>query len=81
LNVALELPSNEAICSAVRSGDYVTAISELVAAPHLAAGTLVKADFALPQRQFLMLLHNDRYKTKALQAFADVLVADSGQRI
>lgn len=81
LNVALELPSNEAICSAVRSGDYVTAISELVAAPHLAAGTLVKADFILPQRQFLMLLHNDRYRTKALQAFADVLLADTNQRI
>ncbi|MBB5700336.1 DNA-binding transcriptional LysR family regulator [Ochrobactrum daejeonense] len=73
LKVALELPSNEAICSAVRSGDYVTAISELVAAPHLAAGTLVKADFALPQRQFLMLLHNDRYRTKALQGFANML--------
>ena len=81
LNVALELPSNEAICSAVRSGDYVTAISELVAAPHLAAGTLVKADFILPQRQFLMLLHNDRYRTKALQAFADGLLADTNQRI
>jgi len=81
LNVALELPSNEAICSAVRSGDYVTAISELVAAPHLAAGTLVKADFILPQRQFLMLLHNDRYRTKALQAFADELLADTNQRI
>lgn len=81
LNVALELPSNEAICSAVRSGDYVTAISELVAAPHLAAGTLVKANFILPQRQFLMLLHNDRYRTKALQAFADGLLADTNQRI
>ena len=81
LNVALELPSNEAICSAVRAGDYVTAISELVAAPHLAAGTLVRADFVLPQRQFLMLLHNDRYRTKALQAFADVLLSASSQRI
>ncbi|WP_273726100.1 LysR family transcriptional regulator [Brucella gallinifaecis] len=76
LNIALELPSNEAICSAVLSGNYVTAISELVAAPHLAAGTLVKADFTLPQRQFLMLSHKDRYQTKALKSFADMLMSE-----
>ncbi|PWL19420.1 LysR family transcriptional regulator [Falsochrobactrum shanghaiense] len=77
LDVALELPSNEAICSAVRSGNYATAISELVAAPHLAARTLVKADFSLPQRQFLMLLHNERYRTRALQSFTDMLLNES----
>ncbi|WP_433848992.1 LysR substrate-binding domain-containing protein [Brucella pseudogrignonensis] len=76
LNIALELPSNEAICSAVLSGNYVTAISELVAASHLAAGTLVKANFALPQRQFLMLSHNDRYQTKALTSFANMLIRE-----
>jgi len=76
LNIALELPSNEAICSAVLSGNYVTAISELVAAPHLAAGTLVKANFALPQRQFLMLSHKDRYQTKAFKSFADMLMSE-----
>lgn len=76
LNIALELPSNEAICSAVLSGNYVTAISELVAASHLAAGTLVKANFALPQRQFLMLSHNDRYQTKALASFANMLIRE-----
>lgn len=78
LDVALELPSNEAICSAVRSGDYATAVSELVAAPHIAAGTLARAGFSLPQRQFLMLLRNDRYRTKALQSFVDML---SGQDV
>lgn len=73
LGVAMELPSNEAICSAVRAGSYVTAISELVAAPHLAAGTLVRADFSLPRRQFLMLVHKDRYQSKAARIFADML--------
>lgn len=78
LNIALQLPSNEAICSAVRSGDYVTVLSELVAMPHLAAGTLVKADFSLPQRQFLMLQRADRYQTKALQSFLDMItISDS----
>lgn len=73
LNVALELPSNEAICSAVRAGDYVTAISELVASPHLAAGTLVKADFVLPQRQFLLIKHKERHHTKAQDAFLQLI--------
>jgi len=77
LNVALELPSNEAICSAVRSGDYVTAISELVAAPHLTAGTLVKADFALPQRQFLLITHKERHGTKALSAFLQLITDEN----
>ncbi len=75
LNIALELPSNEAICSAVRSGHYVTVLSELVAIPHLAAGTLVKADFPLPQRQFLMLHRSDHYRTRTLQAFMTLLRA------
>ncbi len=70
LKVALELPSNEAICSAVQSGDTATAISELVAAPHLAAGTLAPADFALPQRQFLALTHRERHQSKALRFLA-----------
>ena len=75
LNVALELPSNEAICSAVRSGDYLTAISELVAAPHLAAGTLVKADFILPQRQFLLITQKERHNTKAKDAFLRLITS------
>lgn len=74
LTVALELPSNEAICSGVHSGDYATVISELVAAPHLAAGTLVKGDFVLPNRQFLMLTHKERYRTKAMRAFAEMML-------
>lgn len=73
LNIALELPSNEAICSAVRSGNYVTAVSELVAASHLAAGTLVKVDFPLPHRQFLTLIHKERYQTKALKTLLKLL--------
>ncbi|WP_343314734.1 LysR substrate-binding domain-containing protein [Brucella sp. BE17] len=72
LDVALHLPSNEAICSAVRSGKYVTAISELVTAPYLGAGTLVKADFTLPERQFLVLQHEGRYQTKAVHSFMNM---------
>ncbi len=77
LAIALELPSNEAVCSTVRSGDYVTAVSELVAAPHLSAGTLVKVDFPLPRRQFLMLTHKDRYQSRAMQMFSRLVSISS----
>lgn len=75
LNVGLELPSNEAVCSAVQSGNYATVISELVAAPHLIAGTLIKVPLALPPRQFLLLSHKERYRTKAFHALVDMLPA------
>lgn len=73
LNIALELPSNEAISSAVRSGPYATVISELVAQPHLAVGSLVKVPLALPPRPFLLLAHKERYRTKAFKALLALL--------
>lgn len=73
LNIALELPSNEAVCSAVQSGIYATVISELAAAPHLLSKKLIKITLPLPQRQFLLLSHQERYRTKAAQALIDLL--------
>ena len=75
LKIALELPSNEAVCSAVQSGVYATVISELAAAPHLLSGRLIRIAIALPQRQFLMVSHKERYRTKAAQALIDLLPA------
>ncbi|MGU3574150.1 LysR family transcriptional regulator [Brucellaceae bacterium C25G] len=73
LKIALELPSNEAVCSAVQSGTYATVISELAAAPHLLSGNLIKIALPLPKRQFLLLTHKERYRTKAAQALIDLL--------
>ena len=55
LTVALELPSNEAICAAVASGAGATAISRLVAANAIAAGRLATVALPLPKRRFLAL--------------------------
>lgn len=69
LTVALELPSNEAICAAVASGAGATAISRLVAANAIAAGRLATVALPLPKRRFLALRHKERYLAKAAAAF------------
>ncbi|KIZ39391.1 MULTISPECIES: LysR family transcriptional regulator [Rhodopseudomonas] len=75
LNVALELPSNEAVRSAVEAGAGVTVVSRLVVAAAIKAGTLVAVDVAMPKRQFFTLRHKERYVTQAGQEF-DRLVAE-----
>tara|TARA_B100000949_G_scaffold227919_1_gene234824 strand:+ start:93 stop:1022 length:930 start_codon:yes stop_codon:yes gene_type:complete len=71
LAIALELPSNEAVLSAVRSGLCATAVSGHVAAPHLATGTLVRVDVALPSRTFTLLRHRDRDPGRAARKLAE----------
>lgn len=77
LRVVLELPSNEAVLSAVQAGAGVTVISDLVAAAGLAAGTLVRLPFALPPRKFYTLRHADRYHSRAAAALL-ALTRDPG---
>jgi DNA-binding transcriptional LysR family regulator len=76
--VALEVPSNEAVRAAVEAGTGVTAISRLVVANALKAGTLVGVKLELPRRHFFVLRHRERYATKAAQAFVE-LVGGGGQ--
>ena len=73
LVVALELPSNEAVRSAVELGGGATAVSELVVATYLAAGRLVQVPFAIPERSFRLLRHKERYRTQASRAFEAML--------
>ncbi|MDB5367469.1 MAG: LysR family transcriptional regulator [Rhodospirillales bacterium] len=69
LRVVLELPSNEAVRAAVEAGAGLTAISELVAAASLRAGTLKRLEPALPARRFALITHHDRHLSAAAQAF------------
>ena len=55
LDVALELPRNEAVISAVQAGLGATAISANAAVAGLEAGLLVKVAFDLPARRFLAI--------------------------
>src|ERR1700694_2242109 len=68
LDVRLELPSNEAVRVAVESGDCATAISDLVVAQSLAAGTLHRVKIDLPKRPFFILRHKERYASQAEKA-------------
>lgn len=65
LNVALTLPSNEAVLSAVRSGRAATALSHAVVAPFLASGELVALDLSLPPRNFTLVRHRERHLSSA----------------
>ena len=72
LQVAMTLPSNEAVLAAVEAGAGATALSETVAVAAIAAGRVVRAGFELPERRFRLLRHTERYHSKA----ADALVAE-----
>jgi DNA-binding transcriptional LysR family regulator len=75
LDIALSLPSNEAVRSAVLAGGALTAISELAVADDLASGRLARIAFDLPERAFRLLRHKERYRSKAslaLEALARI---------
>lgn len=66
--IALELPSNEAVRAAIEAGAGVAGLSDLVAAPGLEAGTLRRLDVDMPARPFLALRHRERRLSKAAEA-------------
>jgi DNA-binding transcriptional LysR family regulator len=73
LRISLELPSNEAVRSAAEAGLGATVISASIAAPSLEAGLLQQIDFRLPEREFYVLTHRDRYPSRAARAFLEML--------
>jgi len=73
LRVVLELPSNEAVRAAVEAGMGATAISASVAAPSLEAGLLHQVQLALPERDFNVLMHAERYRSRAADALLAII--------
>ncbi len=69
LNVVLELPTNEAVCTAVRSSPHLTVVSDSVARPHIDAGRLTSVEIDLGTRLFSLVRHKERYRTRASEAF------------
>jgi DNA-binding transcriptional LysR family regulator len=68
LRVVLELPSNEAVRSAVEAGAGATVLSRLVAEAGLRAGVLHQIALPLPERPFHVLRHRERYRSEAERA-------------
>ena len=73
LQVALELPSNEAVRAAVEAGMGATALSASVAAPSLEAGLLRQVHVALPERDFHVVRHSQRHRSQAGDALLRLL--------
>ena len=73
LRVALELPSNESVRAAVEAGMGATAISASAAAPSLEAGLLHAIDLHLPERDFRVLRHARRHRSRAADALLDLV--------
>lgn len=77
LTVALTLPSNEAVLSAVRHGNAATAVSAIAAEPLLSLRAVVRLNYDLPQRHFYLLRHKERHRTRTAAAFCDLLARDT----
>jgi DNA-binding transcriptional LysR family regulator len=77
LEVALELPSNEAVRSAVLWGGHAAVLSELVVAADLATGRLVKIAFDLPERAFRLLFHKERHRSRSVRALEALIVGQA----
>jgi len=68
LDIALILPSNEAILTALMTGPFAGVTSERVAAMALAAGALARIDYPIRPRAFRMLWHKARHPGAAARA-------------
>lgn len=73
LDVALELPSNEAVRTAIIAGAGVGALSRLVVQTALRTGALVEVDFDFPAREFIALRRADRHLSRAEEAFLNLV--------
>ena len=75
LRVVLDLPSNESVRAAVEAGMGATAISASAAAPSIEAGLLHAVALALPERDFHVLRHTERYRSRAADALLTIIAA------
>lgn len=73
VRVAMELPSNEAVCAAVEAGGGATVISAAVAAAGLEAGLLHLVRFPVPERAYQVLRHRDRPQSNAAAALLELV--------
>jgi len=81
LRIEFELPSNEAVRAAVEAGLGATAISASVAAPSIEAGLLHQVAFRLPEREFHVLRHRDRYRSRAAEALLALVTGSPANTI
>ncbi len=76
LDVVLELPSNEAIKTAVVAGAGATVISQSAVSADIASGKLVRLPMKLPARPYRILCHRDRYRSRMARALLAIVNPD-----
>jgi DNA-binding transcriptional LysR family regulator len=76
LDVAFDLPSNEAVRGAVEAGAGVTVLSRLVVMRAVKAGLLAIANVTLPKRHFYSLRHREHHQTQAAREFLRMVGED-----
>lgn len=69
VTIAMVLPGNEAVRSAVEAGAGAGVMSRAVARLGVARGALVEIALDLPLRRFYLLRHRQRYRSRAGDAF------------
>lgn len=77
VEIAIELPSNHAVLEAVAAGAGPAILSERVCASAIATGTVTKLPVKLLSRPFFAVQHMDRYRSRAVSAFLEILRAYS----
>ncbi len=75
LTVAMVLPGNEAVRSAVEAGAGAGVMSRSVAVLGVARGALVEIPIELPVRAFYLLRHKQRYRSLAGEEFVKMAKA------
>lgn len=73
IEVAIELPANNSVLTAVIGGAGATILSELVCADAIAAGKIAVVPLDLPRRTYFAVQHQDRTRTRAAAALLALL--------
>jgi DNA-binding transcriptional LysR family regulator len=69
LDIAIVLPTNEAVLVAVETGAGATFVSRSAASAALRGGLLEEVDWPTVPRPFYLLRHKERYRSRAADAF------------
>ena len=72
IDIAMVLPTNEAVLVAVEAGIGATLVSKSAASAALRGGLLHVVDWPAQSRPFYLLRHRERYRSKAAEAFEDL---------
>ena len=75
LRILLELPSNEAVLSAVATGLAASVLSRRAVASALAAGEVRSIPVDHPARPFTVLTHPERHRTRAVETLLTIVAA------